>query len=565
EAELTVNVENQDGDELDAQVSMDNGESYTGFTGSDGEKTFTVKPGDYEVTASKHDYTTETREISLEDGEEKNVTITLEQLEDSNTANLEVIVENENGERLEDASVAVENGDSKTDSTDSDGESRFSLEPGDYTISVSKPGYSSKDKTIELEEGDSETEVFTLGEQGEKAIEIQSISYPDTVCRGQSFTADVTIQNQGGFHEMVTLTGTGLGSINIGERFSLDQNAEKTSELVFTDVQGSGTEEFEVTATNHDTDKETRTINVKSCVTTTPQKEQARGITMSVEPQEVVVGNSVHVKGYVNGIKGSANVEIRLNGERKARVATQPDGFYEVYLKPGEVGDATISATTKGASASRTIKVVPTATVDSVEAPRKVFEGKKFEVCTSVYSQVTPKVYLIRNNKVLKTKNQAGDVCFQTKAYETGTQKFTVKALAGGRGNSAYTTVEVLPMRSEVSSFSDQVASVESEEGLIKVELYNTHDELRRYHLSLEGLPSTWQGQSQKEAVLNTGESETVYFYLTPQEAGDRDPVVKVETDGNTIYRQKIDLVTGGIKEPREQGFLSSLADLLPF
>jgi predicted transcriptional regulator len=191
-----------------------------------------------------------------------------------------------------------------------------------------------------------------------------------------------------------------------------------------------------------------------------------------------------------------------------------------------------------------------------------VFEGQTYEVCTTVNSQVEARIVLLRDGRVLEETNANGEVCFDRTATQPGNHVYEVRALTTTETSTSSTSVRVLETDVEASSFPDQVASVESGDGLVKVELYNTHNELKRYNLDLQGLPSTWLSQSSKEVVLDSGERETVYFYLTPRDEGTYSPEIVVSGDNQEIYRENVDLEVGGQTEKQRRGLVSRLSSL---
>lgn len=70
-----------------------------------------------------------------------------------NSYDLIVTVKNEDGDRLADAYVRVENSDSTSKHTDDDGEARFnSLEEDCYDVRASKSGYNSESDSVCLED-----------------------------------------------------------------------------------------------------------------------------------------------------------------------------------------------------------------------------------------------------------------------------------------------------------------------------------------------------------------------------------------------------------------------------
>lgn len=598
-AYLNVFVEDEDGDPIrDAKVVADNENWFSQYTDNDGEARFELQSGDVDITVSKDGYRTETDSINIESEETRDITITLEEFdrdERSDQARLDVHVEDDEYDELEDARVTVENGDREVRYTDSGGDTRFYLDSDRYDIEV-ECNDEEEHRSVYLSDGERESidirfdEEFdsdrcgyddsddrdddTDDDNDEEGIEITDVRYPDSVCRGGSFSVDMRIQNYGGFHELVTITGSGLGSISTGQSFALDIAETKSATLRFTNVDGSGTEEFDIRATNHVSDETTETIRVRDCGFNLPDTDgddyyydtTPTGVTAEVSPKETVVGNAVKVKGYVDGVRGRSQVTITANGERKAAVSTQPDGYYSTYIRLDDVGDNIVRVRSGQAETSELVTAVPTSTISRFRAPDKVFETESFEVCANVNSQIEPQVFLMKNNEVVDSKFGNGEVCFNTDSSETGEQEYQITALTYGKqSSSAKRTVNVLELGNEVTNFPGQIATVESESGMVKVELYNVHNDTRRYKVKLNGIRTDWLSQSQEDVILTKGERETVYFYLTPQEEGTFEPTITVVSEDTTIYSEELSVYAGGTKTPRKTSFFDRLGQIFSF
>lgn len=602
---VNVFVEDSEGDPIEeAKVTVDNENWFSQYTDNNGEASFEVQPGNVDITASKDGYRTKTQRISIDSGEDRDISFTLrdrDRDDDPDRARLTVHVEDDDYDNLEDAKVTVENGEDEIKYTNQDGDARFYLDSDDYDIEVecnSEEEY----REVYLSEGERETidirfdEEFNsdvCGEEDEdtgsrddtneidedrddtedgEGLAIRDVTYPNSVCRGGSFSVDMSIENRGGFHELVTVTGSGLGSINVGQNFALDIGETKSASVQFTNVEGSGTEEFDIRATNHVSDENTETINVRDCGDQIPDTDgedfsydsgSATGVTAEVSPKKTVVGKAVKVKGYVDGFRGRSQVTIRANSDRKGTVSTEPDGYYSTYIRLDEIGDNIIRVSSASSETSSVVEVVPTSTVSGISAPNKVFESDSFEVCSNVDSQIEPKVFLLKNNKIMDSKIGNGEVCFETEASETGEHDYQIKALTYGKESSSpSTSVDVLELGSEVTNFPDKVATTESEEGMVKVDLYNTHNETRNYKVTLNGIRTTWLSQSQKEVFLTKGERETVYFYLTPEEEGNFEPTITVVSQDTTIYSEEVSVYAGGTKTPRKTSFFGRLSQI---
>lgn len=474
-------------------------------------------------------------------------------------ATLTVHAENAQGTDLDNARVEV---DGSVKRTGSDGNSVFSLSGGTYSVEVSRTGYNTRTRTVTLNSGDTRTMNFVLSRPDEDDgvtedgnISITRIRHADTVCRGSTLQTRITVRNNDDEDRLASLTGTGLGS-DIEADFEIESGESREWTFMFTNVQGSGTESFTITANG---DSETRNVEVQNCpFDGTPAASGASSIAMTLQPDRAVSGQPVKVKGFVDGVSRRSEVTIRVDGSQHARVSTRPDGYYETYIRVEEVDVHTVSATSNGVSASRTLEILPTAGVNFIDPPRQVFEGEEFSLCAEVNSQITPKLLLIEDGEIIQTANQEGDVCFNLTA-EQGEREYELRALTYGNGGSAEATVNVLENGVEASSFPSQIASVESGSGLVKIDIYNTNQDLRRYNLSLQGLPGDWVSQSEKDVVLASGERRTVYFYLTPKEEGTYIPELVVSSNGTQVYREDLRVVSGGTTEEQTQGFFDRL------
>jgi protocatechuate 3,4-dioxygenase beta subunit len=582
-ADLKVFVENGDGDPIkDTRVVVDNDNWFSTLTDRSGEASFVVQSGTMDVTVSKDGYEAKTKSASISAGEDKYLSFTLREESRSDRdeqARLDVHVEDDDYDELEDAKITVEDGDREIEYTDSSGDARFYLEPDNYDIEV-ECNEEEESRNVYLSEGETETIDIRFDEDfdsnicedddrdidDEEGLAIADVSYPGSVCRGGSFSADMRIENHGGFHELVTITGSGLGSINTGQSFSLDVAETKSASIQFTDVEGSGSEEFTITATNHDSDQTTQTIEVRDCGVLPDREGETTGVTAEVSPTKTVVGKAVRVKGYVDGVRGRSQVTIEANGERKARVSTEPDGFYTAYVRVNEIGDNIIRVSSGQSETSAVVEAVPISAVSGISATETVFEDENFEVCSNVNSQIEPKVFLVKNNEVIDSKFGEGEVCFERTASDLGEHTYQVKALTYGKqASSPKTTVNVLELGNEVTNFPDQVATTKSEEGMVKVELYNTHNQTRDYKVKLNGIRTRWLSQSQEDLILTKGERETVYFYLTPEEEGTFEPTITVVSEDTTIYSEEVEVYAGGTKTPKRTSFLGRLANIFQF
>lgn len=186
-----------------------------------------------------------------------------------------------------------------------------------------------------------------------------------------------------------------------------------------------------------------------------------------------------------------------------------------------------------------------------MEAPDRIFQGETFEVCgRGIRSQVNARVFLLEDGEILEVQNGVGRVCFEVNEMDAGDHTYRVAAVAGNQRDVAEKKVEVMEMKEEARNFPDQVASVESGSGMVKATLYNNQDSIKRYDLSLEGIPADWTSQTEKQAVIQPGETREVFFYITPEEEGDFDAELKVKQEGTVIHQQTVRISSGGTTKP---------------
>jgi len=239
--ELEVEVKDKSGDELeDARIDIDNSESKTGFTDRNGLAEFKLEPNRYSVEASKPGYSTESKSVNIREGDKRTLRFQLEKLEDKSVFTA-VVRDSRTDERLEDANVKLENGETYEKDTDSRGRASFNVKPDEYDVNVSKENYESSIDSIELDEGDRKTRNYYLrDEDRDRGVRISSIDYSESVCRGDTLEVETEIENLGGYHETVTLTGSGLGVTTVSSSFPLSENQTETRTFRFTNVEGDG-------------------------------------------------------------------------------------------------------------------------------------------------------------------------------------------------------------------------------------------------------------------------------------------------------------------------------------
>lgn len=155
QARLTVYVEDEDGDSLSSVTIRVDGEMVT--TGSGGSADFDLDAGEYEIDVSRDGYHPATETVELDEGSRRSITIVMER--DYVMADLTVVVEDTDGDPVTNATVTV---DDDSEDVDSDGEAEFELEAGSYTVEAEAPSFDDNSIDIELDWGESATEVIEL-------------------------------------------------------------------------------------------------------------------------------------------------------------------------------------------------------------------------------------------------------------------------------------------------------------------------------------------------------------------------------------------------------------------
>jgi hypothetical protein len=581
-ASLTVRAEDNDGDPIrNARVTVQNGERAVKYTDSDGEVGYSLNPGEKEVTVREEGYRIKQRTIDLGPGQDRTEVFELREktTEDPDQGLLRVCVRDEDIQQVEDARVRVENGDTETGYTDSNGCTEFSLEPDDYTVRVSKQYYSTSNQTIDLDEGDYRTLNFYLQKRDEpgngdgpgdnQSFTIERLRFQQNVCRGEDLSAEITIRN--GDRSQPLAVGARLGDSKDTQQNQYSRAETRTVRLNLDNVQGSGRETLRIAITNGRQFTESRTVTVENCSDNgngdndDGNQQNPTAISMDIAPPRVQVGDTFRVSGYVDGIEGRTNVQVFVEGNRKADISTEPDGYYETFIQAKKVGSRTVRVESGNRVSTREITVLPTVSVTSMEAPRQVFENDRFEICANVESQVTPLVVLRKDGEKIQSKNAEGEVCFNTQSTDPGTHEYAIIASARGIQSTKTRTVDVQEISNEVENFPDKVAMIRSGDGIIRVRLYNTHETTKRYNLEMRGLRNDWVSATDKSVILNSGERQSVYFYITPEAEGKFEPLLTVSTDSEgRIYSQEILVSSGGTLKSRKPWY-GELMQLLSF
>ena len=451
----------------------------------------------------------------------------------------------DSGENLDELDIEIYDTDFEATNVD---EGVFDLDEGTYELSISREEYNMIERTIVVEEDDDAEYFFTMREEDTEEkdadVSLGSITSPDSVCSGTSFSAEIEVRNTGETDEIVSLTGTGFGKILSGKAFVVPEGETKTYRFTYTDVTGKGLKNFEIDLNGWDSEK-SESIRLKSCeIPGTP--DSVENIDMEIYPErgnsKASVNELVRVRGYADGAEGPVPVNISVDGLKVATVESDPGGFFEAYFRPESSGMRTVTASSGKEFDSSELEVVPVAFISSIEAPEEVFEGENFQICGSVNSDIRPDIVLMDNGELVESKNGRGDVCFNVTASGTGEHEYLMRALTYGGSDHGEVSVNVLPQGSEVESFPGQISTVETEPGIVRVGLYNTNDEARNYSVRLKDFPESWIGESIQNATLTMGERESIYFYTSPEASGDFTGVLEVESNNEIIYSDTVDI-----------------------
>lgn len=148
ESELSVNVVDEDGNPVEnAEVTVNN-ETLSGQAG-----TFVLETGDYNVEAQAEGYESLNQTVTVED--DKMISISLAEEEQTETYNLTVDVVDDTGNNVEGAEVTVGN------QTQTGGTTTFELASGDYDVSVTSDGYEDNSIQVTVDEDSTTTAKLT--------------------------------------------------------------------------------------------------------------------------------------------------------------------------------------------------------------------------------------------------------------------------------------------------------------------------------------------------------------------------------------------------------------------
>ena len=458
------------------------------------------------------------------------------------------------GEDVDDFDITVENNETSVERDSIDVFER-DLEVGTYSVKITKDGYQNLNREIIVQEGADTSYTYSISqitddqENSSSDINIGRVQSPESVCRSETFSVDFDIENNGNSSKVVSTSGFAFGNVLAGKSFTINSGQTKTYRFFFTSPQSIGEKQFRVSASALDSDSETRTVEVEECVAS-GTAAAVESIDVNLYPvqdrEKATVGEVVRVKGFADGVRGQAELNMSINGEDSRTIQAGRDGFFETFIRFDTAGSKTVTVSAPSESDSATLEVVPNPSLGGLQAPDKVFSGENFEICGQIDSTVVPEVALTENGNVLETREANGNVCFDIQAPEPGEYDYQMRVLTYGEDDNSSKEIEVLEQGSEAESFPGQVSSVETEDSLVKVQLYNTNDYVRNYTVKLDNLPAEWTSQNEKNATLEKGERKTVYFYLSPAQRGEYDAALKVESQGEQIYEDSLEVFSTG-------------------
>jgi 5-hydroxyisourate hydrolase-like protein (transthyretin family) len=450
------------------------------------------------------------------------------------------------------------------------------LDEGEYDLELSKNGYEDLERTIFVEEDEDSSYRFTMQrtDQGEDEenirIDISDLEAPESVCRGESFPATARIENNADEDRAVSMTGSGFGQILLGNSFVVESGESVRYRFIFTGADELGSQEIRMSArSGTGSDSTTRTVEVTSC-SVPGDPASVSSIDMQLYPlggnNRAFVGEVVRVKGFADGSRGKVPLDLSVDGEKVADITTDQRGYYTSYFRPEKAGEVTVTVSAEETSKSRTLGVEPAPSVGNLRAEEKVFSGDRFEICGDVNSVITPKVVLLENGEVIESRLSKGEVCFDITAPSAGEYSYEMRVLTYGKGGSANIDVNVLEQGPEAESFPGQVATVESEPGILKISLYNTNNETQNYTARLENFPGNWVSDSEKTVSLGKGERDTVFFYVSPEKSGSFTSVLEVESGDEIIYSDSVEMSSADAHPGKiSRSFVDNYVRLLMF
>lgn len=466
----------------------------------------------------------------------------------ASASNIQVDVARETGEDVDDYNLDL-SGPNTNQVLEEINSFERDLEEGDYTFSISKKGFEDITREITVQEDiDASYNLITEPENDteESDIQITRLKSPESVCQSKSFAAEFDITNNANESRVVSTSGFGFREILSGKSFIVNPDETRTYRFRFTGLGRAVKQEFTVSASSIDSDSISETIDVKQCQTIGDPKS-VTDIELDLYPEQgqnnALRSEVVRIRGFADGGRGSIKLNLTVNENKIRDIKTQRDGYFQTYTRFDDAGSKTVSVSTSKVSGESEIKVIPNPEIQITSSRQKVVAGEEFQICTSINSSITPKVALIRDKQVLGSMDGSNKTCFSTTAPENkGEYNYTVRTLTPGQDSSSSRKVEVLEKGEEVETFPKQVTSVETEDSLVRVKLYNTNNQERNYTTSIKEINESWVSNLRKESSLDVGERENVYFYISPSKTGNFTAHIQVESQDEIIYNEDIEV-----------------------
>ena len=458
--------------------------------------------------------------------------------DDEAEADLEVEVEDIYGNELENVRVEASNGETKVEYTDDDGEADFDLEAGDYDVEASKTGYRTETQSVDLEAGEDEDLRFRLEDSG-FGVRVTSVNAPAEVCEGDSFEVEGVFSN---IRDRDVTVAVGLeGDVESSYRtLSIDAGEVEEFTVAAERISGTGEKELSLVAENNGRDSEEFTVRSRDCDESEgSNRDVPTGISLNSR-SSIIQGETIRVSGDIQNVRSSRNVEILVNGQEKTETTSSRNGRYQAFVQINDAGRKTVNANVEDVEARKTVNVLPRATVNPLQMPETALQGEEFDVCAEIESSSDAEILLEKEDKVLDSKTDRGNVCFDVEAYDQGDHRYSIRAINSGVGGEASDTVRVIEQRPEAESFPGVVSAVETESGMAKITLYNPYSSVKRYGLDLSGIDSREVSQTSKNAVLIPGEQKIVYFYFSPSESAEAS--VEIMSEGEVVDEKVFDV-----------------------
>ncbi len=555
-AEVTVDVSSEDGDDLDGFDISVTGEDTDIFRQDVDEAELDLEEGEYDIEISRRNYRTIDRTVFVnEDGSEASYRFTMELLDDRF---YEIDAETADGRDLDGLNITVQGQD--TDRfLENVNRAQLTLEEGEYDIVVSKEGYRTSVREIDIED-DADGTVIELEPRNE--IDLVGVDGPQAVCRGASGAFETEVRNRDSVPRVVSLSASKDGSVLVGKGFTVEPGETATYRFRFTGLEASGT----VTVRTRLTDSEpvTAEIDVVDCESF--GTNLINNIEFSTYSRSsggsAYSGEAFRIKGFADGNAGRSTLELLVEGEKRGEINTERDGYFEEFIRIEETGEQEIKIRKNSIDASRTVEVLPSPEIERLDAPGRVFAGERFSICAEIDSETDVEAVLLQGTEVIERKNSLGfnTVCFDTRTKKPGQKTYTVRTLTYGGSDSSETSVDILPEGNQTDVFPQSVTVYRGEPGLVRVQLYNTGDSEKEYTVRMEDPEGIFE-DSDRETALKRGEKNSLYFYIDSEDTGTKRPMLEVKRGSEEIYSRQLTVTS--VRQDSEPGLVGLLGRYL--